>query len=278
VHFNAVRDPWPFPADSLDAVTTFDSMEHCHDSPKRLFGDIARSLEPGGWLVIGVPNAANLEKRIEALIGVTEWSSMDEWYEKDSFGGHVREPTVRDLRYIAVGYLHDGTEAVRGVLRESLIVRGRSVDRRHFPIVEPQIHRQLPAMVRQVVDRVAQDHMARLIEDDLPAGTQPPVGRHQVLVRRLSKGLPRPGDVLVVDLDELVDRRLLILPLPGRWRQIQLVLIDDERHPRRHRRDEPRQPRERHRFVVRLPVITSRRHLFERAPRARRLAIQLLEK
>jgi SAM-dependent methyltransferase len=51
VHFNAVRDPWPFPADSLDAVTTFDSMEHCHDSPKRLFGDIARSLEPGGWLV-----------------------------------------------------------------------------------------------------------------------------------------------------------------------------------------------------------------------------------
>jgi SAM-dependent methyltransferase len=61
VRFNAVRDPWPFPADSLDAVTTFDSMEHWHDSPKRLFGDIARSLKPGGWLVIGVPNAANLK-------------------------------------------------------------------------------------------------------------------------------------------------------------------------------------------------------------------------
>jgi hypothetical protein len=35
------------------------------------------------------------------MIGVTEWSSMGEWYERDSFRGHVREPTVRDLRYIA---------------------------------------------------------------------------------------------------------------------------------------------------------------------------------
>jgi hypothetical protein len=30
-----------------------------------------------------------------------EWSSMSDWYETPEFRGHVREPDVEDLRYIA---------------------------------------------------------------------------------------------------------------------------------------------------------------------------------
>ncbi len=96
-----IEDDWRFPDESLHAVTSFDSMEHWHHSPKKLFQSAVKSLTPGGWLMIGVPNAANLKKRIEAVFGATEWSALDVWYDEPRFRGHVREPTVRDLRAIA---------------------------------------------------------------------------------------------------------------------------------------------------------------------------------
>jgi SAM-dependent methyltransferase len=91
-----LRDLGPF-----DAVTSFDSMEHWHDSPKRLFHSAVEALNPGGVFVLGVPNAANLRKRLTVPLGRASWSPMGEWYERDRFRGHVREPNVRDLRYIA---------------------------------------------------------------------------------------------------------------------------------------------------------------------------------
>lgn len=48
----------------IDAVTTFDSMEHWHDSPKALFAQVREKLKPGGRFVLGVPNCVNLRKRI----------------------------------------------------------------------------------------------------------------------------------------------------------------------------------------------------------------------
>jgi len=86
---------------SFDIVTSFDSMEHWHHSPKKLFGEMYRKLNPGGVFVLGVPNCVNLRKRMTALLGSNKWSSMDEWYEQPVFRGHVREPDVADLRYIA---------------------------------------------------------------------------------------------------------------------------------------------------------------------------------
>jgi SAM-dependent methyltransferase len=86
---------------SLDAVTSFDSMEHWHASPKRLFREIMAALKPGGMFVLGVPNNVNLRKRLTVPLGLGDWSSMSEWYEETSFRGHVREPCVRDLSYIA---------------------------------------------------------------------------------------------------------------------------------------------------------------------------------
>lgn len=90
-----------FPSESLDAVTSFDSMEHWHNSPRRLFRQVMAALRPGGVLVIGVPNCVNLRKRLTVPFGIGKWSSMAEWYEADVFRGHVREPDVDDLRYIA---------------------------------------------------------------------------------------------------------------------------------------------------------------------------------
>lgn len=88
-------------AGSLDAAISIDSMEHFHHSPKPLFRDILAALKPGGWFVIGVPNNVNLRKRVMVPLGRAKWSHMSDWYESPTFRGHVREPDVEDLHYIA---------------------------------------------------------------------------------------------------------------------------------------------------------------------------------
>ena len=87
--------------ESLDIVTSFDSMEHWHASPKALFAEVMVSLRPGGWFLLGVPNCVNLRKRVTVPLGRGKWSEMSTWYERPTFRGHVREPDVDDLQYIA---------------------------------------------------------------------------------------------------------------------------------------------------------------------------------
>lgn len=98
---DVIADGLGVAAGSLDAVVTVDSIEHWHNSPKRLLHEIAETLKPGGLLMIGAPNCANARKRISLLIGRGKWTQMSDWYEQDVFRGHVREPDVDDLRYIA---------------------------------------------------------------------------------------------------------------------------------------------------------------------------------
>jgi SAM-dependent methyltransferase len=101
VSADVLSGPLPFPVRSLDAVTCFDSMEHWHRSPKKLFASVMAMLKPGGIFVLGVPNRANLRKRISVPLGYGKWSSMKDWYGATEFRGHVREPDVDDLHYIA---------------------------------------------------------------------------------------------------------------------------------------------------------------------------------
>jgi SAM-dependent methyltransferase len=89
------------PRDHFDAITCFDSMEHWHNSPKTLFHGLIESLRSGGWFILSVPNCVNLRKRITVPFGFGKWSPMSMWYGEPVFRGHVREPDVDDLRYIA---------------------------------------------------------------------------------------------------------------------------------------------------------------------------------
>jgi SAM-dependent methyltransferase len=86
-----------FADESLDVVTSFDSIEHWHHSPRRAFREAYRVLRPGGMLFIGAPNAVNLRKRVSVLLGRTNWSTFEQWYYPDRFRGHVREPVLADL-------------------------------------------------------------------------------------------------------------------------------------------------------------------------------------
>src|SRR3984893_2518179 len=77
--------------EKFDVVTTFDSMEHWHHSPKSLFSQVRNSLlRPGGRFVLGVPNCVNLRKRVSVPFGIGKWSQMEEWYEQAVFRSHVR--------------------------------------------------------------------------------------------------------------------------------------------------------------------------------------------
>ena len=86
---------------SFDAITSFETIEHFHHSPKRLFANVVKYLKPGGIFVLGVPNAVDLRKRITTPFGYGSWSEMHGWYEQERFTGHVREPVPDDLKYIA---------------------------------------------------------------------------------------------------------------------------------------------------------------------------------
>jgi 2-polyprenyl-3-methyl-5-hydroxy-6-metoxy-1,4-benzoquinol methylase len=97
---DVIAEPPAFAENSFDVITTFDSMEHWHHSPRRLFHMLKNALAPGGILIIGVPNCNNLRKRITTLLGRGHWSAIKDWYEPDVFRAHVREPSVSDLRYI----------------------------------------------------------------------------------------------------------------------------------------------------------------------------------
>jgi SAM-dependent methyltransferase len=90
-----------FPPDSLDAVTSFDSIEHWHHSPRKLLHQLVEALKPGGLFILGAPNCVNMRKRITVPWGRGSWSGFDEWYEQPVFRGHVREPDVRDMQRIA---------------------------------------------------------------------------------------------------------------------------------------------------------------------------------
>lgn len=85
----------------FDAVTCFEAMEHCHHSPKRMLHQANGLLASGGRLILSAPNCFRLSRRIFGPLGRGGWSAMADWYEAKVFRGHVREPSVADLRYIA---------------------------------------------------------------------------------------------------------------------------------------------------------------------------------
>ena len=101
VNADASSEEFQPAANQFDVVTTFDSIEHWHRSPKLSLHRMRDALRPGGWLIIGVPNCVNLRKRLMVPMGFGKWTSMSDWYERPQFRGHVREPEVDDLRYIA---------------------------------------------------------------------------------------------------------------------------------------------------------------------------------
>ena len=59
----------PFENESFDMVILNDVIEHLHNSPRSLLESLIEKLKYNGILFITVPNAGNIRKRINLLIG-----------------------------------------------------------------------------------------------------------------------------------------------------------------------------------------------------------------
>jgi len=101
IHADLLHWTPPFPNSSIDVVMSIDNIEHLHHSPRNLYMQLVRRLRPGGLFLLGGPNAANLLKRVRVPLGRNIYSQLEEWYMHKQFIGHVREPVVSDLIFIA---------------------------------------------------------------------------------------------------------------------------------------------------------------------------------
>lgn len=101
VRRDVIKDGLGLAPGSVDAIVSFDMIEHLHASPKRFLHDAITSLRKDGVLLLGAPNCVNMRKRITVPLGRGKWSDFSAWYDTNEFRGHVREPDVQDLRRIA---------------------------------------------------------------------------------------------------------------------------------------------------------------------------------
>ena len=145
---DVIHNGLTFEPASFDVITSFDSIEHWHASPKGVLHQMVASLKPEGRFVIGVPNCVNLRKRLTVPLGRGKWTSMAEWYEQPTFRSHVREPDVGDLLYIASDLKLMNTRILGrnwvGCLSPSRSIRIATIlsDRllRHFPTLCADIY------------------------------------------------------------------------------------------------------------------------------------------
>jgi len=92
----------PYHPGQFDMAVSIDVLEHLHDSPRDLLCNLLEWLKPGGLLLLAVPNAANLRKRLALLVGSTNYPPYAQyfWYP-GAWRGHVREYVIEDLRALS---------------------------------------------------------------------------------------------------------------------------------------------------------------------------------
>lgn len=88
----------PIPDKEYDVLMSHDVLEHLHVSPRALLNKLLHYVKPGGIMVITVPNAANLRKRIHLLLGKTNYNPYTYYYWYPGlWRGHIREYVRNDL-------------------------------------------------------------------------------------------------------------------------------------------------------------------------------------
>ncbi len=98
----AVAGKLPFEKATFDMVMLNDVLEHLHDSPRDLLNDLLELLVPSGYLLITVPNAVNIRKRIDVFFGRTNLPGFEGYYwSPGAWRGHNREYVKRDLALLS---------------------------------------------------------------------------------------------------------------------------------------------------------------------------------
>jgi SAM-dependent methyltransferase len=90
-----------YPKNSVDVITSYHCLEHLHQSPRFVLESAIDVLRPGGLLLVEVPNAVNILKRLKVLAGYTNYEPFSDYFDASNFTGHIREYSVGDLTALA---------------------------------------------------------------------------------------------------------------------------------------------------------------------------------
>jgi SAM-dependent methyltransferase len=100
-HFDAERDPFPYPDGHFDLVVAGEIIEHMTYDPMHLLVESGRVLQEGGYLLVTTPNIASITSVAKTLDGHTNPQIFANYTlpRPDSDGeiGHVREYTFYEL-------------------------------------------------------------------------------------------------------------------------------------------------------------------------------------
>ncbi len=100
-HFDAERDPFPYPDDHFDLVVAGEIIEHLTTDPMHMLLETRRVLHEGGFLLITTPNAGSITSVAKTLDG-RDNPQVFFLYKRPMPGeepeiGHVREYTAYEL-------------------------------------------------------------------------------------------------------------------------------------------------------------------------------------
>jgi SAM-dependent methyltransferase len=103
-HFDAEKDPYPYPDEHFTTVLCCELIEHLYYDPMHLMSEVNRILKPGGHFVITTPNIAALHGIAAILQGYHP--GIFHTYVAPSAGGarvdarHNREYTPREIHQL----------------------------------------------------------------------------------------------------------------------------------------------------------------------------------
>ena len=99
---------------AFDMIMLNDIIEHLHESPKDILLSLLSLLKDDGILFITVPNAGNIKKRINLLIGRSNLPSYESYYWYPGlWRGHIREYVHNDIIQMA-SFLDLEVELIEG--------------------------------------------------------------------------------------------------------------------------------------------------------------------
>lgn len=94
----------PIGNNSIDLVIFTEVLEHIIAPPEQILSEIKRVLRTNGFLILSVPNAAQLSNRIRLLVGKNINAHPNTGYEYESIHGygHIHEYTKTEITNLCV--------------------------------------------------------------------------------------------------------------------------------------------------------------------------------
>ena len=94
-------DDFPVGSASFDVVHAMMVIEHLYD-PFHSFGELARTLRPGGRAFVNLPNIASVRCRLALLFGRLPHTSTPDWFARREWdGSHLHYFTVATVKQVA---------------------------------------------------------------------------------------------------------------------------------------------------------------------------------